>query len=242
MALYTRYDFIPGDKVILYDDLSREEIGEFLLQDDRYSHLTLLGNRLSDKQLAAELAPGVHTLRVMATKSTMKCYVDNERVANVPAVDGFLPVDLQISADPWRDEEGNPMLIGTVRYAEGGKTPKEQLDEAGRIITHGILFDSGSAVIKGESCKTLAEIGGLLTDNPELKLSIEGHTDSDGNEASNLALSQKRADAVRTYLTATYKVDGERLGTKGWGETKPIDTNDTPEGKANNRRVELVKL
>jgi OOP family OmpA-OmpF porin len=88
----------------------------------------------------------------------------------------------------------------------------------------------------------LADISQLLTDDTALKLSIEGHTDSDGSDAANLTLSQNRSDAVKTYLVQTYKIDAGRLETKGWGETKPIDTNDTAEGKANNRRVEFVKL
>jgi len=181
-------------------------------------------------------------MRIMATQSTMKCYIDNERMANVPAVESFKPVDFGVYMDPWLDEPNNPMLIGTFRYAEGGKTLKQQLDEAGRIVTHGILFDSGSDKIKGESYKTLADIGALLTDNPALRLSIEGHTDSDGADDYNLTLSQKRSESVRTYLINNFKVDGSRLESKGWGESKPIDKNNTPEGKANNRRVELVKL
>jgi outer membrane protein OmpA-like peptidoglycan-associated protein len=82
----------------------------------------------------------------------------------------------------------------------------------------------------------------MLTDDPALKLEIDGHTDSDGADAANLDLSQKRADSVRTYLVANYKIDTSRLSTKGLGETKPIDANTTPEGKANNRRVEFVKM
>jgi outer membrane protein OmpA-like peptidoglycan-associated protein len=181
-------------------------------------------------------------MRIMATKTTMKCYVDNERIANVPAVESFAPVGFRVYLDPWKDEPDNPMLVGAFRYAEGGKTLKEQLDEAGRIVTHGILFDSGSARIKAESYKTLADIGQLLADNPTLRLSIEGHTDSDGAEDYNLKLSQDRAASVKTYLTETYKIDATRLESKGWGEGKPIDKNDTAEGKANNRRVELVKI
>ena len=76
-------------------------------------------------------------MRVMATQSTMKCYIDNERVANVPAVEGFKPVDIGVYMDPWLDEPDNPMLVGIFRYAEGGKTLREQLDESGRIVTHG---------------------------------------------------------------------------------------------------------
>ena len=318
MSLYTKFDFVPGDKVIFYDDLSGEEMGEFPsrwrldsgvfeiakqggknyilctdqgfirpkiaigplppkytiemeffvksgeakshwffikwyddknqeignfnMQDKHRTHLRILDKDLASKDLSAPLSGGLHTMRVMATQSTMKCYIDNERVANVPAVESFKPADFGVYMDPWKDEPNNPMLIGTFRYAEGGKTLKQQLDEAGRIVTHGILFDSGSDKIKGESYKTLADIGALLTENPTLRLSIEGHTDSDGADDYNLNLSQKRAESVRTYLIENFKVDKTRLESKGWGESKPIDKNDTPEGKANNRRVELVKL
>ena len=75
-----------------------------------------------------------------------------------------------------------------------------------------------------------------------MRLSIEGHTDSDGTEEHNSELSQNRANAVVNYLVRKYGVDANRLEAKGWGESKPIDSNDTAEGKANNRRVELVKL
>jgi outer membrane protein OmpA-like peptidoglycan-associated protein len=201
-----------------------------------------LDKDLALKELSTPLGGGIHTMRVMATQSTMKCYIDNERMANVPAVEGFKPVDIGVHMDPWLDEPNNPMLVGTFRYAEGGKTLKQQLDEAGRIVTHGILFDSGSDKIKGESYKTLADIGALLTDNPTLRLSIEGHTDADGADDYNMTLSQKRALSVKNYLIANYKIAPERLESKGWGESKPIDKNNTPEGKANNRRVELVKL
>jgi OOP family OmpA-OmpF porin len=318
MKLYTKYDFVPGDKVIFYDDLSGEEIGEFpsrwklvrgvfevvrqgnenyimctdegyimpklapaplppkytvemefysngpekrghwyyidwvdtagndigefSMTDNQNTTLTIQGNKLADKELPTPVAAGKHTMRIMATTSTIKCYVDNERVANVPAVEGFEPVAFKVHMDPWTDEFDAPMLMRGFRFAEGGKTLKQQLDETGRIVTHGILFDSGSDRIKGESFKTLADIGQLLTDNPDLRLSIEGHTDNEGAEDYNLGLSQRRAASVRAYLMDTYKIDGSRLETKGWGETKPIDTNDTPEGKANNRRVELVKI
>ncbi|HVP36960.1 MAG TPA: OmpA family protein [Terriglobales bacterium] len=318
MSLYTKFDFVPGDKVIFYDDLSGEEIGEFpsrwrldqgvfevakqgsknyilctdegiirpkittgslppkytiemefyvkggeakghwffinwyndqgeeignlRIQDNIHTNLRLLEKDLASKDLSTPLSGGTHTMRVMATQSTMKCYIDNERVANVPAVEGFKPVDIGVRMDPWKDEPDNPMLIGTFRYAEGGKTLREQLDESGRIVTHGILFDSGSDKIKGESYQTLREIGQLLTDDPKLRVSIEGHTDNDGTDEYNMTLSQKRAASVRDYLITNYKIAPERLESKGWGESKSIDTNSTPEGKANNRRVELVKL
>jgi OOP family OmpA-OmpF porin len=140
------------------------------------------------------------------------------------------------------DLELEKLFVRNFRFAEGGKTMREQLDEGGKIITHGIYFDVSSDVIKGESYKTLADIGTMLTDDPALKLSIEGHTDSDGDDASNLDLSKRRAESVKKYLVENYKVDASRLASNGLGESKPIDVNTTPEGKANNRRVELVKM
>jgi OOP family OmpA-OmpF porin len=314
MTLYTKYDFVPGDKVIFYDDLSGEEMGEFpsrwslqhgvfeiaklrgrnwivctdkgailhrippgplpekytleldfnvnpehdgwyhinwlsaagqsigklSLGYDYMTSLHMMDQGLANKEIK-KLAPGTHVIRIMATKTTMKCYIDQERIANVPKIDGFAPVKFSAELDPYFADHG-PVGFGTFRYAEGGKTMKEQLDEAGRIVTHGILFDSGADKIKAESYKTLSEIGALLTDSPALRVSIEGHTDSDGSDAANLTLSQKRAESVKTYLVDNHKIAADRLETKGWGETKPIDKNVSPEGKANNRRVELVKL
>jgi outer membrane protein OmpA-like peptidoglycan-associated protein len=212
------------------------------MTDNSWTKLTIMGKEMSNKKLPVDLAAGKHTMRIMATKSSIKCYIDNERIANVPAVEGFAPVGFRVHMDPWTDEPGNQMLMRGFRFAEGGKTLKEQLDATGRIVTHGILFDSGSDKIKAESYKTLADIGQLLIDNPDLRVSIEGHTDSDGADDYNLKLSQNRANSVRTYLMQIYKIDGGRLEAKGWGEAKPIDTNNTAESKANNRRVELVKL
>ncbi|SYZ72402.1 exported hypothetical protein [Candidatus Zixiibacteriota bacterium] len=316
MALFTKYDFIPGDNVIFYDDLAKEEMGEFpskwslddgvfeiaakgdrkwIMCSDRGSirpkmktnlptrytaemdlfsngadqsghyyyiyildpneqeiaqfslkngintEVVLYDKSVASKDLPAVLGKGIHTMRIMGTATTMKCYVDNERVANIPEIEGFKPAMIKVTCDPYKEPQ-NPMLMGMMRVAEGGKSMRQQLDETGKIVTHGILFDSGSDVIKGESYKTLAEIGQLMTDDAALRLSIEGHTDSDGEEAYNQDLSQRRAESVRAYLVNKYQIDGSRLESKGFGEGKPIDANTTPEGKANNRRVELVKL
>ncbi len=80
-----------------------------------------------------------------------------------------------------------------------------------------------------------------LETNPNLRLMIEGYTDSVGNAAYNLELSKRRAEAVKTVLVSQFKVDAARLTTAGLGATKPIDSNDTPQGRSQNRRVELVK-
>src|SRR5690606_15732884 len=111
----------------------------------------------------------------------------------------------------------------------------------GKFVTHGILFDVNKAVIRPESMGVLNEIAGLMKKHEDLNFEIQGHTDSDGADANNLKLSQQRADAVKEKLI-TMGIDGSRMTTKGLGETKPIDDNGTAEGKANNRRVEFVKM
>jgi len=126
--------------------------------------------------------------------------------------------------------------------AASGKKIYDALMADGRVATQGILFDSGSDRIRPESTPTLKEIGQMLKDHADLKLLIEGHTDNVGDDASNQTLSEKRANAVRSHLISQYTIDGARLQAKGFGETKPVSSNDTPEGKQNNRRVELVKI
>jgi outer membrane protein OmpA-like peptidoglycan-associated protein len=109
------------------------------------------------------------------------------------------------------------------------------------VAVRGILFDTGQAVIRPESAPVLAEIGTLLRNEPALALMIEGHTDNVGNAAANLQLSEQRARAVKAHLVSTFAIDPSRLTTAGRGDTRPVAPNTTEEGRAQNRRVELVK-
>jgi outer membrane protein OmpA-like peptidoglycan-associated protein len=110
------------------------------------------------------------------------------------------------------------------------------------VVVYGINFDTGKATIKPDSEKALKEVGRLLTDNPGLKLLIEGHTDNVGDKQDNQKLSEDRAAAVKDYLIKNYQVAADRLSTKGFGDRKPVADNNTEKGKAKNRRVELVKM
>jgi OOP family OmpA-OmpF porin len=128
-----------------------------------------------------------------------------------------------------------------VRFAESAPDFSQTITSSGRYVTHGILFDTGSDRLKPESAPVIQAVARGLETNPTLKLRIEGHTDSVGNAAKNLDLSRRRAEAVKSVLVAQFQVDASRLTTAGLGASKPIDSNDAPQGRAQNRRVEFVR-
>jgi len=139
------------------------------------------------------------------------------------------------------------MLVGNVRIASSDVDARslliKQLMEEGKAVTSDILFDVNSDVIKPQSYEIIDQFGDALVKNPSLRIRITGHTDSDGTDAANLVLSQKRAAAVKKYILGHYKTVGaSRMETDGKGESQPVASNITAEGKAQNRRVEFVKL
>ena len=171
----------------------------------------------------------------------MKGYIDEQRVVNDP--DGITrPIRMVgVSLVSQGGVPTDRLMITNFRLAEGGKEIKSALDTDGKIVTHGILFDTGKSEIKPESMPTLRAILALLEGIPALRFSIEGHTDNQGGNAINQPLSEARAAAVKDWLVAK-GTPADRLQTRGHGESRPMDSNATPEGRANNRRVEFVKF
>ena len=106
---------------------------------------------------------------------------------------------------------------------------------------HNVLFDTGKATLRPESSAALAPVGELLKGDAALKLEIQGHTDNVGQAVANMKLSQDRAAAVKAYLVTTFGISAARLTTSGFGDTKPLAPNTAEGGRAQNRRVELVK-
>jgi outer membrane protein OmpA-like peptidoglycan-associated protein len=151
------------------------------------------------------------------------------------------------------DDAGNPLLLEfqcpqlnfSLHVAKisfpGGKKIETDLQKSGRSEVYGLYFDFDSATIRAASEPVLTEIADALKQNPDWKLSIEGHTDNIGGDAHNLDLSQRRAEAVKKALVDRYAISADRLSTAGFGASRPKATNDTIEGRARNRRVELVK-
>ena len=117
----------------------------------------------------------------------------------------------------------------------------DELTKSGHIAVYGIHFETAKATILPDSESVLSEIAKMLQQNPDVKVRVEGHTDNVGQAASNQSLSEKRAQAVVAWLTS-HGIEASRLKAKGWGASKPIEDNGTEDGRAKNRRVELVKI
>ena len=197
-----------------------------------------------DKQARGELPFNTEekagTVRIMVDDSYVKLFMDEKRVAQVPNADLGRSDRILMHLNGWSAEA--PRMIANLRVMAGGRGLYDALSAEGRVSTQGILFDTGSDVIRPESTPTLKEIGQMLTEHPELRLRVEGHTDNVGADEANQALSQRRAEAVKTLLAASYGVDAARIEAQGLGPSKPAADNATPEGRQQNRRVELVRL
>lgn len=171
----------------------------------------------------------------------LKIYIDQDRLIMIPNVQGN-PTALSIKASTYDfGQSGDyPTMIKNIRIAEGAVELYDRFVTDGKIVTNGIKFDSGKATLKPESMGVINEIFKLMKEHPEINFSVEGHTDSDGDAGMNKKLSEARAETVKNTLV-DLGIAPERLGTKGLGEDVPVADNATPEGKANNRRVEFVK-
>lgn len=311
LSSYANFDFVPGSKVMFYDDLSQTIVGEFpntwslrngqavsiekqgkkyiaittgnygvvapnfnksdylpdeftvefeYIYEDQYHPILAFIDANGDghevhfnfmaktgyfdpdlqgtEAFSLDLNGTLHKASLVYKKGQMKCYIDNVRSLVIPNCN-FVPKSIEFRG---AGGEGMMTLFTNVRIAEGGEMNMwNLLAKEGRFSTQGIYFDVNKAEVKPQSMAVLNEIVKMMKEHPELKLEIGGHTDSDGEEAFNLNLSQKRAEAVKQQLIKM-GIAADRFMAKGYGETKPVSDNSTVQGKANNRRVEFVKM
>jgi outer membrane protein OmpA-like peptidoglycan-associated protein len=180
-------------------------------------------------------------ISIWKQKKRVRLYVNENKVLDLPTI---LPEGMTVNTFAWNVFSGyyndEKYFIGNIRVAEGMPDTRKNLTANGKYVTTGILFDVNSDVIRPESYGVLKEIAGMLKSSPDIKVTIVGHTDSDGDDAKNLELSRSRAESVKKALVKDFSVDGSMLSTDGKGETEPAAENDTPQNKANNRRVEFI--
>lgn len=218
-----------NDKVIASIDIKWNEIrmGQFGGKTEAF------------KTEAKNWKPKWKHIALAFNKRSLKVYLDKERLLNVPNL-RFQPKMFSMGGH-YDDRFIKMSLIKNIRVNEGGKKLYDRIIAEGKFVTRGILFDINKSTIRGESMGTINEVVQLMNDHPDLKFRIEGHTDNDGDDSYNKKLSEERASAVKTLLIQS-GIEASRLDSRGYGESKPVDDNSTPERKANNRRVEFIKI
>ncbi|MCU0338979.1 MAG: OmpA family protein [Spirosomaceae bacterium] len=181
----------------------------------------------------------VNRISIWRQKTRFRLYINETKVWDLPrAFDPTLKYSMLLATNLF---EGT-VFASNLRVAVGAPDTRSKLITEGKFSTTGILFDVNSDKIKPESYGVLKEIGTVLKENATVKVRIIGHTDADGDDAKNLDLSKRRAASVKNALQSEFGIEAARMETDGKGETQPAAPNTTPEGKANNRRVEFVKL
>jgi OmpA-OmpF porin, OOP family len=204
---------------------------------------SIITNLTSSNKFSLPQKPMVK-VSVWRQKARLRVYLDDEKIWDIPRA--FEPSvvykKIVFSGSNGLQTEKRPFYISGFRFAVGVPDTRNKLITEGKFVTTGILFDKNADQIKRESYGTLKQIAQVLQENPEAKVKIIGHTDSDGEDAQNLDLSKRRAAAVKANLSSEFGIEANRLQIDGKGESQPAAPNTNPEGKANNRRVEFIKL
>ena len=168
----------------------------------------------------------------------LRAYVNGARITDVNQIQLPAITYLMVEATPGPDKA--PIGLRRVRLAASAPDFASAI-ASGKYVTHGIHFDTGSAILKPSSAPVIRQVADGLMADPALKLEIDGYTDSIGSAQSNLQLSEARAQAVLSVLVSQFGIDAGRLTAQGFGAANPIGSNDTAAGRADNRRVEFVK-
>ncbi len=177
-----------------------------------------------------------YRISICVQKTRIKLYVGEQKLFDLPKV-----MSQNYKYNMVRFDRGTTMF-SNFRIATGLPDMRSKLLTEGKLISYGIYFDVNKDIVKQESYPSIKEIAAILKDNPSVKIKIVGHTDSDGDDKSNLDLSKRRAASVKNSLVNDFNVEAARIETDGKGESQPIATNDSAINKALNRRVEFLKI
>ncbi len=223
-----------GKTAIVYLDIA-PEFGVTVVKRTLRGFLTRVGSGPVD--LSVLVNGRLETLRAWHTSGHLSDSDDGDDFEFYILDDPENPLVLR-----WRGPAVSSSVV-KIEYPDASSHALERsLTEGRRAVIYGIYFEFGRADIRKASERTLQEIAAVLKQHPDWRLNVAGHTDGIGADAANLDLSRRRAQSVKAALVSRYGVASERLTTGGYGESQPQDRNDTAEGRARNRRVELTRL
>lgn len=200
-----------------------------------------IGNEI-DREMPDYLNNTVH-ISIEVNKKRLRLWVEQEKLVDSPnLLQGKLGNHFIIEARDVLPEKDHFVGISNFRIAEATEDLRSILLKNGKFSTTGIYFEIDSWIVKKESFGILKDIATMLKENEDIKLQIVGHTDSQGKDDHNLHLSENRAETVKQLLVEEFGIDETRFEFMGKGESEPVDNNTTEKGRANNRRVEFIKI
>ena len=202
-------------------------------------------NRVSarvDHKYSDRLNGKIH-FSLAVKKQRLQIWMDEEKIVDSPSLlQGKLNDYFIIEVMDVNPDKGQIVMISNFRIGEIEETFESLMKSTGKYSTSGIYFDANLAVVKAQSMGLIKQIGDALKNQLDIKIKIIGHTDSQGEDKLNQTLSEKRAESVKKILNQQFGISNDRMITEGKGESEPVDENNTTNGRANNRRVEFIKL
>jgi OOP family OmpA-OmpF porin len=182
---------------------------------------------------------------IQVQKARVRVWVNVTKLFDIPRAvnteDTLNQLFFKMEGGDYKDNEIG-YYLSNIKIATGVPDTRRKLIEEGKFSTTGILFEFQTAVIKPESYGVVKDVANVLKDNPTVKVKVVGHTSSDGDLFANIELSKQRAAAVKDMMVKEFGIDASHLETEGKGPTQPVADNKTPEGMAQNMRVEFIKL
>jgi len=243
------FDYLMNDRrqhsyeVTFFNDSGRKS-STLRITGERFTLNSVQGGNVSEgstPSATSGLKPGWHRFALSFNQHELRVFCNGVRVLNVPRFEEELRSFMIQGGRPKNAKPNSDAFIRNVVVAEGGMPLYEKVMTEGSFSTTDIQFDVNKADIKPQSAGIIDQIYQLMHDHPDLRFSVEGHTDADGDAELNQRLSQQRAESVVQALIQK-GISADRLQAKGWGASKPVADNTTDDGKAQNRRVEFVRL
>ena len=242
------YSFIPLDKrsgvKVGVHPANAGSTGGIVYAESFEDGNSVIKNQINTAQFNSSAGKTKLHVSIWRQKQRLRVYVNEEKAYDLPRA---FPPDKTYSTvlfEIWGEmnNDNDRYIFGNLKLSVGAPDTRSKLITEGKFVTRGILFDVNSDKIRPESYGVMKDIANVLTENSSVRVKIIGHTDGDGSDADNLTLSKKRAESVKASFVKDFGIDAARLETDGKGESQPVDKNTTAEGKANNRRVEFIKL